>query len=539
MDVFRPAIERWLVAASVALAAWLVVAMLWEGDWRALVLVRNTLLLACGACGVAIPIGAALAFLLLRTDAPGRRFACGLAGTMLLVPLYLQAAGWDAGFGRQGWLPVASGAPGLEGWAAAIWVHGVAATPWVILIVGVGIRLVEPELEEAALLETTPWNAFLRVTLSRSFPWLAVAAAWILVTTAGEITVTDLYQVRTYAEEVYTHVPLRNDSSDAAGTWLLGAPRGVLLVGALIVCSLAATARVAPAELATTERDREVFRLGPYRPLALVGLAGAGAVIVGVPLANLVYQAGLVVRPAGDQWLRGWSGGKLLWLVGTTPGRYAEEWMWSLAIGGASATAAVGLGAVLAWPARRGGLKALPALAIAAVGLALPGPTIGLQLIGLLNRESSDLLLWLYDRTILAPLLAQLVRSLPIAILVCWHALRSVPEELLDAAALEGAGGAVCFWRVVIPQRAASLAAAWLAALAISVGDLSASILVLPPGVTTIPVRVFGLLHSGVDDQVAGIGLTLAIAFAALAELAIALWRRGGGAVRQAGGQRV
>ena len=77
-----------------------------------------------------------------------------------------------------------------------------AAIPWVVLIIGLGIRLIEPELEEAALLETSAWNVLLRVTLARSLPALVVAALWILVTTAGEITVTDLYQVRTYAEEV-------------------------------------------------------------------------------------------------------------------------------------------------------------------------------------------------------------------------------------------------------------------------------------------------------------------------------------------------
>ena len=55
----------------------------------------------------------------------------------------------------------------------------------------------------------------------------------------------------------------------------------------------------------------------------------------------------------------------------------------------------------------------------------------------------------------------------------------------------------------------AALSAAWLAALAVSAGDLAATILTAPPGVTTVPIRVFGLLHAGVDDQAAGICLTV------------------------------
>jgi iron(III) transport system permease protein len=307
----------------------------------------------------------------------------------------------------------------------------------------------------------------------------------------------------------------------------------------LVVFSLAATAHVVPPESAPTERAERVFRLGRYGRFGLLLVAGAGVTVVGVPLANLVYKAGLVVEQVGDQWLRHWSGWKLLCLVGGTPARYGEEFVWSLIIGAASATAAIGLGAPLAWSARKGRVGALPALAIIALGLAIPGPIIGLRLIWLLNRETSDLLVWLYDRTILAPVLAQVVRSLPIATLVCWYAMRSVADDLLDAAAVDGAGAFARFWWVVVPQRAPSLAAAWLAALAVSVGDLSASILVVPPGVTTITVRVFGLLHSGVDDQVAGISLNVAIGFALVASLAIWMWRRGDRVVRQTGSERV
>jgi iron(III) transport system permease protein len=58
---------------------------------------------------------------------------------------------------------------------------------------------------------------------------------------------------------------------------------------------------------------------------------------------------------------------------------------------------------------------------------------------------------------------------------------------------------------------------AWLAALAISLGDLAASILVVPPGVTTLSIRIFGLLHYGVEDQVAGICLAMLLVFTVLA----------------------
>jgi iron(III) transport system permease protein len=62
---------------------------------------------------------------------------------------------------------------------------------------------------------------------------------------------------------------------------------------------------------------------------------------------------------------------------------------------------------------------------------------------------------------------------------------------------------------VVLPLRWASLlAAAWLAFI-IAIGELAATVLVMPPGVSTLSIRIFGLLHYGAEDQVAALCLTL------------------------------
>ena len=46
----------------------------------------------------------------------------------------------------------------------------------------------------------------------------------------------------------------------------------------------------------------------------------------------------------------------------------------------------------------------------------------------------------------------------------------------------------------------------------LTIGDLAAPLLVAPPGVQTVSARLFGLLHSGVRQQEAGLCLiTVAI----------------------------
>jgi iron(III) transport system permease protein len=67
---------------------------------------------------------------------------------------------------------------------------------------------------------------------------------------------------------------------------------------------------------------------------------------------------------------------------------------------------------------------------------------------------------------------------------------------------------------------------AWLIGLALALGDLTASSLVLPPGVETLAVHIFNLVHYGVEDQVAGICLALLIVFGSVAGATAALAKR-------------
>ena len=93
---------------------------------------------------------------------------------------------------------------------------------------------------------------------------------------------------------------------------------------------------------------------------------------------------------------------------------------------------------------------------------------------------------------------------------------------MLDSAATEGCGSVGQLGRIVLPQRIPALGVAWLIGLALALGDLTASILVVPPGVETLSIHVFNLVHYGVEDQVAGICLALAAALGGLA--AAAMW---------------
>ncbi len=496
------------------------------GTWS---LLLNTLLLTAATCAISVPLGTGLAWLLSRTDLPGRRIGLGLMGVMLFVPLYLQAAAWQAGFGLQGWYTLAVRGPVfLEGMTGATWVHGMYAVPWVVLIVAVGLRLVEPELEEQALLELSPAGVFLRVLLPSVASAVLVAALWVAIVTAGEMTVTDLFVVRTYAEVLYTQIAIGQEPGQAAATVM----PGIVLTACLTAAALWLCAKLAPRERPLTPRRHLVYRLGMWKVPAAIFVAAVLLLMVGVPLGSLCYKAGVLVTQTDTGHERSFSPMKLISIVTESPWRYRREFGWSLLLCGLSATAVVGLGAILAWPARRGGWRALPALFATTVCLAAPGALIGFAIIWILNRPAVPLFIELYDNSIFAPWLALVIRSLPPAVLIMWYAFRAVPHEMLEAAAVDGAGPLARFFRVALPCWAPAMAVAWLIAFAVGLGDLAASILVVPPGVTTLSIRIFGLLHYGVEDQVAGICLAQMCIFAGICALVASVvwfkWIRNG-----------
>ncbi|MEX0586079.1 MAG: ABC transporter permease subunit, partial [Pirellulales bacterium] len=463
--------------------------------------------LVAGVCLLSVPAGVVLAVAVTRTDVVGRRMIASALVALLFMPLAVYTGAWQAGLAGLG--HVAGGAVAAwmqQGLLPAVLIHAAAATPWVAVIVALGLRLVRPEIEEAALLDAPAWRVLMRVTVPRVLPAIAAATAWVALTTAGEMTVTDVFVVRSYAEEVYTLITLGERPSEVAGqigpTWALLA--GAVAVG-LIICG----ARV-PVDLPSPGRRSPVFCLGPARLSVSLLIAALMAILVALPLGALLYQAGVQARVTPEGAVRFWSGDTLIKMVAGCPTRYAAEFGWSAAIAGSAATAALVVSAGLVWLGRWGGWRRIPLLVAIGAGLAIPGPLVGLAIIAVFNAPGSARLAELYERTLLAPTLAQFVKVLPVAALILWFALGSIPRNVLEAAALDGAGPWTRFWQIAVPMRRGAFAGAWLAAFALAVGEIAATKVVLPPGVQTITAELFGLLHYGADDQVAAICLTLA-----------------------------
>jgi len=453
---------------------------------------------------MALPVGLVLAFLLFRTDLWGRRGMLGAVALAAFVPMPLTATAWLGALGNMGRSQAMGLGVVLAGWSGAAVIHAIASLPWIVAIVGVGLRGVEPDLEESARLDLSPWRVVTRVTLRRSLGAIAAASLAVLVLTAGDMSVTDLLSVRTYAEESYTQY----QSGNAPRASLVALPP-LFVFGGLILLGVRALLQVDPSRvLSASSRSRD-WRLGRWRIPVGLAVAATSGLALALPIFSLVWHAGRVVDHGQAFW--SWAG--LIKALASTTGEvfagtfsrrpFRAPMTSSLILAGLGASASVILAWSLAWLARKPGPWRWVTAATVALTLAVPGPVAGMALVIAYLPVPI-----LYD-TPLRVVLVFILRTLPYAVLVIWPAVRALPGEYLEAATLEGYGTWGQARRVAIPLTLGAIVAAWGVSFAIALGELPAANISTPPGVELVTVRIWQLLHRGVESHLAGMGLVM------------------------------
>jgi len=223
-------------------------------------------------------------------------------------------------------------------------------------------------------------------------------------------------------------------------------------------------------------------------------------------LAVLVRQAG---APA-SYWAALQSAGNQLWH--------------SMGVATGTATLATGLAFVGAVCLRR---WSWPCQQMCCVGVTLPfvlpGTILGLGAIKLWNHPGFAGLVYGSAGILILVCAGKL---LALAYLPTIALLSKCPTDQEDAALVHG----VSWWRTALAitgrRCAPGVAGIWLAVFVFALTELDASILVCPPGFSTAGVRLFSLLHYGVNSLVAALALLL-VAATVLAVLAgTGLWRR-------------
>jgi len=452
----------------------------------------------------------------------GWHLAVGLVSSFLLVPVYVQATAWSAGFGSNGWLRLSQVDAAKWPWmgvASVVWIHACAALPYCFWIVSLGLRRIHDARVDQALVEFGPWFSLRRQILPRLGIWLLGAFLWAFASVQYDMVVTNLFQTPTLCESVYQQVQF-------------GKLRSVPILiawGISMVCGLALALSVflsMPHEASQGGRSTadpsgserlEASIAGPWHVWLTLTIWGVLAVCCMVPWMNLISRMGwssLVVEGRG---VRSWSLNESIDSIGHVAD-FREEFGWSLQLSLWATGLSLFLTAVMIqWSSNR--YRSAWMFGIIGCMLATPGPLINLTVGQLLNRWLPASWSFLSDRTLLGPILALQFRVLPVVFGLIWVTRQAYLKRYGELLALEA--GLPHRIRVYSSMRFCQwgwILAFWIG-FSIAFGDLASYLLVQPPGVTTVAMRMFDLLHYGTKNREAGLAVVLAF-FGTLSSLA-------------------
>ncbi|MBI2505098.1 MAG: iron ABC transporter permease [Candidatus Latescibacteria bacterium] len=456
---------------------------LWDGlapeTWAELgrQMVRKSLLLnslvlstltALGSALLGVPLG----FLLARTDVACRRVLLGLCAAPLFLPPFLWATAWQAGLQTHG----------LSGMGGAVLVLVLALFPLVVLLAAVGFAQVDPALEEEARLCGSEGQVFWHATLPLARPLLATGLVMVFLLALAEFGVPALMQVEVYPVAIYAAFSASYDFAQAAALCL---PLAGIAAGMAFLLQRLAY-RVDFASLAVQHWAPRRVGLGSGRLAATLAAFTLFALVLGLPLGTLALKA-------GD--FHAWSGA-------------AGPMLWSLGLSALSASLLVLLGLLVAWPCQRGyvrgGVWWVQGQTLLFV---LPGAVVGLGLVALWNRPWLG---WFYGTPAMI-VLGEVARFAPLMVGAFAAFLAQVPKDGEEAIWLDGGGVVATFAHFVFPVTRRALGVLWAMGFVLCMGELATAILVAPPGMQTLAVRLFTIEANAPQAHTASLALILVV----------------------------
>ncbi len=454
--------------------------------------VGNTLLAGAGATVLSCLLGFTLAWIVSRTDLPGRQWF----EILNLVPFFLSPY-----VGAVAWIYLAAPNSGmLQTWLGAlgisldfiriysiggvIWVLALFYTPYVYLFVIAPMRQMDAALEDAARVHGASfWYTLRHVTVPLLMPSLLSGALVVFVTSAGlfdvPLALAATRGIRTMPTEIFQSVQYPSDFGRAAAF-------GVVVMTATIALA------ILQRQYLGRRRFDTVSGKG-YRP-RLIRLRWRGR--VAALALELVYIGGGVLLPTLAMMMVAFSA---IWTGRLNPAALTlrnfdyvifgykltqQAILNSLFLALAGATMGVMLALLQAYYLNRGNAKRSALVdAVLSLPLGIPGIILGLGFLIIAIRTP------LYS-TLTIILVAYIARFFPFAIRTVSGMLLAINPELEQSARASGASWLQCMRFVLMPLLLPAIIAAWLMLFVIFIRELGATILLYAQGTETISVAL-------------------------------------------------
>lgn len=493
--------------------------------WELLLLTRfwpllgTTLALSAVVTLGTMALGVTLAFLVERTDLPGRQQLSTLLALPLVIPpyvgafCYLTLAGPQAWLERTvaGWIGIST-VPALRitGFSGAALVLTLFTYPLVYLLVSAALRSTNRNYEEAARsCGRNSWAVFFRVTLPLLTPAIGAGSLLVGLYVLSDIGAVTLLRVDTLTSAIYFHLEGRFDRAGASALSAVLALLALVIIGAERRWRYRRSAE----QLGAHWRPAAPVRLGRARWVAVtfvVIVLGLGLIF---PLSILGFWTLLSAQ----------DGSEALALLRPTGGDLlASAWKsaWSATL---AATLAVALSLPVATlMARYRGAVATVLYQASQLGYALPGLVVALGLVFIFHQWAPAV----YG-TVSVVIVAYLIRFLPEALQGVTAAIAQVSLSLEEVARTLGRPGWRAMLEVTVPLIRPGLLAAWSLVFLSSLRELPATLLLRPAGFDTLPITIWTAASEGIYSHAAPSALVLVLLSSG--PLHLLLRQRGGG----------
>jgi iron(III) transport system permease protein len=277
--------------------------------------IGNTVLFSVLALGVALAFGLPLAWLVERTDLPGKRLIFSLLAIALLIPGFSVALGWLFLLNpRIGLINVAlQSLFGLKAPPFNIasllgmgFVEGLSLAPLAFVMTAIVFRAVDPTLDEAARIGgASVWQSLRRVTIPLAWPGVLAASLYIFTIGFGTFDVPAILglqaRIFTFSTYVYMQISPSDGLPEYGGVATLSVFMLVLALG--FSAWYSRVQRQAPRYAVVTGKAYRpaLIRLGRCRWLALAFVALYLIVSQLLPILTLLWSAGLpFLRPVSS-----------------------------------------------------------------------------------------------------------------------------------------------------------------------------------------------------------------------------------------------
>jgi iron(III) transport system permease protein len=494
----------------------------------------NSLTFAVGSCLVSLTIGSVLAYLIVRTDVPGKALMFAASLVPLIIPGILHTIAWvfildpNIGIANKWFIEPLDGhhpfnvfsLPGM------IVIEGLHLAPLVFLLMVAALRSMDPSLEESAIMSGASLpTVFRKITLPLVKPALYAGALIMIVRGLESFEVPAVVGLRNHIW-VYTSRIWQTLNDAVPNYGKAGAYAMTLLaltaIGVWFQSRLSRRGRSFQTITGKGFRPHPV-RLGAWRIPATIFIVLYFLVAVVLPVLVLVYASTQQFYSPPSHYT----------LTHMTFDNYVQEWhepvlrhavLNSLYVGVGAATAVMLLTAVASWVVVRTRLPGRSLVDnLAFLPLTIPGLVLGVALLVVYLRVPIGIYgtLWIL-------LIAYMTRYLPYGMRYSSTSMFQIGRELEESAQMSGAGWWHTFRRVVLPLLWPGLLAGWIYIVIVSFRELGASVLLYSPGKEVLSIVIWEQWRDGLLTEVSALGVMLIGALVVLVAIAYRLGARVG-----------